>query len=235
MKPGAVQGPDVGSSLEHGPVGPFGLPVGLGAAGPDPHVLHAQAGEGVAKDDGTGVGERVIAHHRLDVDAVVGEERVRTRVDASARVARLVGRDFRVHETGVIIDHGVDGVVAAATPVRPPVRTPLVAKGPLAAALGDASELLHVHAQELARNGPFVAGKVPAGGAVHPREPVHPMAHEDPVHGRHWQPHVRRDTRWTPLVRLRCRTTRRSSRSAVRCGRRRATDGRSCRPASPSA
>jgi hypothetical protein len=109
----------------------------------------------------------------------------------------------------VVVHDGVDEVEAAGPPVGPPVRTPLVLpERPPAAALGDPSELLHVHVHELARCGPFVAAHDPAGGPVHPREPVHPMPHEDAVHGRHGQPHVRGDAGRPHLCCLRNRTTR---------------------------
>ena len=117
-------GLDVGPLLEQGPVEPFDLPIGLGAAGQNPHVLHTEPCEGVTEGDGTGVGESVVGHHGLDGDAVVGEERVRPQVEGGTLVARLVREDLRVGEAGVVVDDGVDEVVAAATPVGPPVRTP---------------------------------------------------------------------------------------------------------------
>ena len=101
-------GPHVGPFLEQGPVDPFDLPVGLGAAGPDPHVLHVEPCEGVTEGDGPGVGERVVGHHGLDGDAVVGEEPVCTCVERRARVARLVRGGSQSREAGVVIDHGVD-------------------------------------------------------------------------------------------------------------------------------
>ena len=93
-------GPDVGPFLEQGPVELFDLAVRLGSAGPDPHVLHAEFRQCLAACDGFGVGERVVCHHGLDVDAVCGEERVRQRVDTRAGVAGLVREDLAVRRVG---------------------------------------------------------------------------------------------------------------------------------------
>jgi len=96
----------------------------------------------------------------------------------------LVAQDLHVGQSGVVIDRGVQVVVAASTRVGPTIGGASgPALGPVTAILGDPAELLGVQVDQVAGPWVLVAADRPAGWAVQPGQPVHSVADQDAVHG----------------------------------------------------
>ena len=94
--------------------------------------------------------------------------------------------ELAVGEAGVGVDGGVDVGVAAAALVAPPVRG-AAAQLLVTAAVGDPGQLLHVDVDQLAATARLDPADHPPGRPVHPPQPVHAVADQDPMHrrGRH--------------------------------------------------
>ena len=95
----------------------------------------------------------------------------------------LIVKDFAVRDPAVVINRGVNVRVPDPRPAF--VGAVLVAASPVgsSAATGrDLAELFDVDMDQITRSGVFVASDHPAGGPVHPRQPVHLVADQHPVH-----------------------------------------------------
>lgn len=86
---------------------PFDLPVGLGPVGQGEARFDVERGAGLAPGVGT-VGRSVVGQDSLHGDTVFGEPGHRAVLDTYCGVGFLVGTDFGVRDTGVVIDHGVN-------------------------------------------------------------------------------------------------------------------------------
>ena len=58
------------------------------------------------------VGEGVVGQHPLDGDAMAGEEHPGPAEEPGASVAALIGQDFGIGQPGVVVDGGMDIVIA---------------------------------------------------------------------------------------------------------------------------
>src|SRR5690606_5407738 len=110
------------------------------------------------------VGEGVVGHHSLDPgDAHGGEVDSCPPQEPGAGLGPFVGVDLAVGPAGVVIDHGVDVVIANAPAAVAVARGAAV--GAPAAAVGDLAQLLHIHVDQLPGPGPLVAHGGGLGGA----------------------------------------------------------------------
>jgi len=67
-------------------------------------------------------------------------------------------------------------------------------------AVGDAGQLFHVDVHELTAAGGVDASHHPSCGPIHPTQPVHTMAHQDPVHAGGRDPQDPADARRAQLA-----------------------------------
>src|SRR5690625_912557 len=151
----AVVGPGVEDLFGHDPLVALDLAVVLGFERPGPAVLGAggdDAGEG-----GRAVAGPVVGDHPVDAgDAVGGQEHLRAGEEGGRSDALLVGKVLGVGQAGEPVHGGVEVDVASRCPG---VLGPLCGAGGLgvaavdapSAALGDASDLLHVQVDHVAR------------------------------------------------------------------------------------
>ena len=127
----------------------------------------------------------VVGHHALDGDAQAREEGQAAGHEGGAGGPPLVGQELGVRHAGEVVDGDVE-----ARGARPAPRPAPAPEGAVAAPVGDARHLLHVHVHELARALALVAdrGDGPAapdlpGDAVDVGEPRQPRARHDPGAG----------------------------------------------------
>ena len=102
---GAVRA-GVGPFLEHGPVQPFHLPVGLGPVGPGPFV-----GDGVAQGSGEDPGPvagAVVGQDSLHGDPDGFEVGVGASPEAGGGFLAFVVVELAEAQSGVVVDGGVD-------------------------------------------------------------------------------------------------------------------------------
>ena len=143
----------------------------------------AEVGDGGPERDRFAVGERVVGQDPLDGDPVGRVPGRGSAQESGAGRAFLVGKDLRVGQPGVVVDGGVDVVVADATAfdvLAAAVSAP-------AAAVGDPADLLDVDVDQFAGMGAFVAlPAVPvcpdelAGERVAVGQPRYAVAAQDP-------------------------------------------------------
>src|SRR5690625_3066564 len=132
--------------------------------GLDELLLGAELGDGVDEGAAVAVGEGVVGHHALDPgDAHGGEVGSCPPQEVGAGLGGLVVVDLAVGQAGVVIDHGVDVVIADAPGLV--LLHVAAAVGAPAAAVGDLAQLLHIHVDQLPGPGPFVAHGGGLGGA----------------------------------------------------------------------
>src|SRR5690606_20535539 len=108
----------------------------------------------------------VVGHHPLDPgDAHGGEVGRRPPQEAGAGLGPFVVVDLAVGQAGVVIDHGVDVVIAD----TPGLVLGLVGRGAAVGAptatIGDLAQLLHIHVDQLPGPGPLIAHGGGLGGA----------------------------------------------------------------------
>ena len=120
---------------------------------------------------GVSVGERVVTDDAFDLHAQSSVERDRALQDSRCGRAFLIVVDLRVGDAGVIVDHGVDVVVAEASLAG---RTFAATVKPPSSSVRDTTELLHVDVEQRAGMVVLVAADRFAGGPVDMAEPVHP-------------------------------------------------------------
>lgn len=156
----------VGPLGRQGPIQPFDFAVLPGAVGPDEllpdSVFGAHRAERVAVRPG------VVRQELLDAgDAMGGEVPDRALEERRARRPLLVVEDLAVRQSGMIVDEGVDVVVADLGVAVALDRPAGAAVGPPAATVGDPAELLHVHVHQLARVLAFVTHRGLLRGTDH--------------------------------------------------------------------
>ena len=105
----------------------------------------------------------------------------------------FVGQDLGIGQPGVVVDGGVDIVVAdrwasGSVLVAGAVLVRVAAMNAMAASRRNAAQLLDVHVDQLARVGALIAADRLPGRPVHPGQPVQPVAAQHPVHGGGRQP-----------------------------------------------
>ena len=139
----------------------------------------------------------VVGHHSVDGDAVVGEPLVGSECEPGCGDCLLVVEVLDVGEAGVVVDGGVDVVVAKSgsflagavrAPVGPAVASSLLlSQSSPSATIGDPAQLFDVDVDQLTRSRLLVAADHLSGGSVHPPEPVQPVTHQDSPNrrGRH--------------------------------------------------
>ena len=143
----------------------------------EPHVCGSG---GAVEAAGDGVGLRVVGQDPAHAHAAPAEGRERLLEEGGAARATLVGQDGDVGVTAVVVDGDVSVLQPQRTPrMRPGARLGEARRHSLAAALGDAPELLHVEMQQVAGGVVLVADRLP-GDAVQAVEPVEAAA---PQHG----------------------------------------------------
>src|SRR5690606_30047353 len=115
-------------------------------------------GDRVDEGAAVAVGEGVVGHHPLDAgDAHGGEVGRCPAQEPRAGLGLLIVVDLAVGQAGVVIDHGVD-VVIADTPGLVLGRVGRgAAVGAPPAAVGDLAQLLHIHVDQLPGPGPLIA------------------------------------------------------------------------------
>jgi hypothetical protein len=97
------------------------------------------------------VGEGVVSQHPLDGDVVGGEEAAGPAQESCAGGATLVGQDLGIGQPGVVIDGGMDLVIArAVVPIPAAMLARVAAMDAVAAAVTQPPELLDVHVEQLA-------------------------------------------------------------------------------------
>src|SRR3954453_21599941 len=178
----------VGPTAEHRSDEPLGLAVGLRAVRPGPQVADAQRATG-NRVHGRAVGRAVVGDQLLDGDAVAREVLDGAAQEADGGDRLLVGEDLDVGQAGGVVDRDVH-VFPADEVAAVPVGVGAAAGGASLARLAsepvpdtavDASELLDVDVEQLARPGALVAL-----GGLQPEasELAHPDPRQDPRHGR---------------------------------------------------
>jgi hypothetical protein len=177
MEPGFKRGVTFVIGREDAPVGPLDL---QGAVEPfDLAVLPrtVRLDEDVARPDASHdggdvatflVAEVVVGHHRLDaLDPVRGERGRGSGKEAGAGGAPFIGQDLGVGQPGVVIDEGVDVVVADAGSFLGTAAANGASVGAPAATVGEAADLLDVHVDQLAGVVLLVTDRGGLGGADH--------------------------------------------------------------------
>src|SRR3954470_10905188 len=108
----AGPGPGVGPFGEQGPVEPFGLAVGPGAAGFGEAAFELPGRADPAPVGAVPVDQRVVGQHPADADAVAGEPGQGPVQEPGAGRVLLIRQGFGVGQAGVVVDRGVHEVVA---------------------------------------------------------------------------------------------------------------------------
>jgi hypothetical protein len=128
------------------------------------------------------VGEGVVGQHPLDGDAMAGEEHPGPAEEPGAAVAALIGQDFGIGQPGVVVDGGMDIVIAwAMLAVASALLKRVAAMNPMAATLTEPPELLDVHVDQLAWPEAFIAADQLAAGPVQQLQPPKPVVAQHPV------------------------------------------------------
>src|SRR5205814_6949218 len=155
----------VGPFVGEGAVEPLHFAVLPGAMRADELLPGAQGGHGIAEGGAVAVGEGVVGDDALDGgDAVGGEVGGGAEREAGGGGAFFVRQDLGVGEPGVVVDGGVDVVVAGPAGLPGPGAA---AAGPPAAAAGDLAELFDVEVDQLAGPVPFIAHRGGLAGPDH--------------------------------------------------------------------
>jgi LuxR family maltose regulon positive regulatory protein len=109
---GAIQ-PPIGPLLQQGAVEPLHLPVGLRPIRPGPLVAYAGVGQR-GPEQPAAVADPVVGEHALGGDAMLGEPAVGAPPEPSAALSPLVAQEFHIGQAGVVVDRGMQVVIAAA-------------------------------------------------------------------------------------------------------------------------
>src|SRR4051794_16028748 len=150
----AGEDPGVGPLGTQGAVEAFDLAVDPGAVRANELLPGSDRGCGRGEVPGDPVVLGVVGDDPLDGDAVAGVEGCGAGEEAGAGGALLVVEDLGVGQPGVVIDGGVDVVIAQPSGAA---RADTAAVGAPATAIGDAAELLHVDVHQGAGPVVFVA------------------------------------------------------------------------------
>src|SRR5690606_12321629 len=135
-----------------------------GTVGRDELRLRPQIGQGLVDVAAGAVGEGVVGHHPLDPgDAHGGEVGRRPPQEPGAGLGLLIIVDLAVGQAGVVIDHGVDVVIADEL-VAVAVASGAAVSEPTAA-VGDLAQLLNIHVDQLPGPRPLIAHGGGLGGA----------------------------------------------------------------------
>src|SRR5690625_3654297 len=127
-------------------------------------MRRTQIGQGLVEVAAVAVGEGVVGHHPPDAgDAHGGEVDSCPAQEPGAGLGPFVVVDLAVGQAGVVIDHGVDVVIADALLAVAVARGAAVGAPP--AAVGDLAQLLHIHVDQLLGPASFVAHGGGLGGA----------------------------------------------------------------------
>jgi hypothetical protein len=138
------------------PVESFDLPIRLRPVGAGAAMLgfFQRCGEQLRA-----VARAVVCHHRADADAGIGEEGAGSLPEGGSCLFALVVQDFGVGEPGMVVD-GVVEVGVAAAGLGVVTGALLSPDGAVPSAVGDASELLDVEVNEIARLGGLASPKL---------------------------------------------------------------------------
>jgi hypothetical protein len=109
---GAVGAP-IGPLLEQGAVEPLHLAVRLRPVRPSSPVPHVEVSQ-CRPEQPAAVADPVVGEHAVDGDAVQGEPAVGTAPEPGAGLSPLVAQHLHIGQAGVVIDGGVQVVIAAA-------------------------------------------------------------------------------------------------------------------------
>ena len=99
--------------LQQGPVEPLHLAVRLGPVGPGALVGHAGVGQR-RPEQAAAVADPVVGQDLDHRDAVQGEPAVAAAPEPGAALGPLVTQDLDIGQAGVVVDRGMQVVVAAA-------------------------------------------------------------------------------------------------------------------------
>jgi hypothetical protein len=144
-------GTDLGPLGYQGPGESLGLAVGLGPVRAGEALDRTQLGHHGLDLAAVAVGEGVVSQHPLDGDVVGGEEAAGPAQESCAGGATLVGQDLGIGQPGVVIDGGMDLVIArAVVPIPAAMLARVAAMDAVAAAVTQPPELLDVHVEQLA-------------------------------------------------------------------------------------
>jgi pimeloyl-ACP methyl ester carboxylesterase len=179
LQVGAIE-PRIGPLLQQGLVEPLHLAIGLGSIPASPLERDGQPGSGLGEQDRLGIGLGVIGQDPLDPYPVVGEEAGCLDQEQRCGGGRLVGEDLAEGDPRAVVHGRVDVVIADPTTGG---GGGAAAVGAVAAAVGDAAQLLDVDVDQLAGMLALVAHDHPAG-PVGVGKPAHPVTPKDPIDGR---------------------------------------------------
>jgi hypothetical protein len=191
----------VGSVGAH--IGPFGqqgavealdLAVGLGPVGAGEALDRSEVGDDLLELAAVAVGEGVVGQHPLDGDAMAGEEHPGPAEEPRAAVAALISQDFGIGQARVVVDGGMDIVIARAMlAVASALLERVAAMDAVTATLGEPPELLDIHVEQLAWPSAFVAADDLAAGPVQHLQPPELVAAQHPLDRRGRQADQRGD------------------------------------------
>src|SRR2546425_1353533 len=170
--------------FEQGAIEALHLAVDLGAVGRDEDPPGADLGQGPLVVAAVAVGPGVVGHHRLKANAARREPGQGAPNKLADGAGPLVAEQLTEGQPGMIIDQGVDAVIAQAMPLlRVSSRSTSPPMHEVTAALRNAGQLLDVHVPQLAGLTHLIAADPLPGGAIQPVEagPPGPAAH--PVKG----------------------------------------------------
>src|SRR2546422_8192667 len=170
---------------ERGAIDALHLAVDLGAVGRDEDAPGADPGQGPLVVAAVAVGPGVVGHHRLKANAArrePGQGPPNKRADGAGP---LVAEQLTEGQPGMIIDQGVDEVIAQASPLlRVSSRSTSPPMHEVTAALRNAGQLLDVHVPQLAGLTHLIAADPLPGGAIQPVEAVQLGPAQHPGTGR---------------------------------------------------
>lgn len=161
----------------------FYFPVRLRAPGPGESAADVEVVAGLSPGV-LAVGPGVVGEHSLDGYAVPGEPGMCPAEEGRAGSGLLVGQGFGVGQPGVIVERGVQEQVSAPTIALLVGASGRAPEDAVSAAVGDATQLLHIDVDEFARAGAFVATHHFAGGTVAGGQSRAVVTAQDLVHGR---------------------------------------------------
>src|SRR6185437_3123621 len=146
-------GADVSPFIEQGPVEAFDFAIDLGAIERSEDLASSELGDSGAEVTSVAVGESVVSHYSLDLDAMAGQEDPRSAQEVSAGGRLLVRQHLRVGQARVVVHQRVHEVVA----LSPFAVGPLVASQHSMPTAGrNPAQLLDVNMDHLARAIPLV-------------------------------------------------------------------------------
>src|SRR6266566_514920 len=179
----------VGPLLEQGAVEALHLAVELRAVGRDEDAPGPDLRQRHLVVAPVAVGPGIVGHHRLKANAACREPGQGPPNEPADRAGGLVAVHLTEGQAGMIIDQGVDEVIAQASPLLPvPSRPTSAPVHEVTAASRNAGQLLDVHVPQLAGLPHLVAADPLPVRAIQPVEAVPLVPAQHPVAGRARQP-----------------------------------------------